>query len=86
MVNYYKEEIELNWDKCPNCWKKGFDINLRKCLIDGCYYEKSHNTLYIEKVEKIIDSSKLEKNNNLFYEDPYDSKEKGFDDDSKYFK
>jgi len=82
--SWYIEWVEDMWNKCPNCESIDFDIIKRKCL--DCGYELNHNTLkIIVPIKKVIDE-KLNNENNQFFEDPYDSKQKWFDDDKKYFK
>jgi len=80
--NWYVEWIEEMWNKCPNCDSIFFDIIHRKCL--ECGYELQHNTFNVilpvkSKIEKVI------KNNKFIFEDPYDSKQKWFLEDRKYW-
>ena len=84
--NWYIDWIEDMWNKCPNCDSIDFDIIHRKCLI--CDYELSHNTLQIilpikKAIEEKIETTKKRKS---FFEDPYDSLQRWYEEDKKYWK
>jgi len=80
---WYIEWVEDMWNKCPNCDWNNFDIIHRQCL--DCWYTLEHITL-----QNTVKQSIEETRQSIWvcistWEDPYDSRQKGFLEDRQYF-